>query len=316
MRALYGDRGTEAAYETLSGRAIELIWELLTTDRGTRKRPDLEAIREHQEALRAIEAQLQRCQEQTALIHAGERMPLPAKRVSQQPPSGASQDELLRMVHRQNEDSAESQDQLHLRLDRAETVLRELHRLSTADQILREKRDSLVLELAELVYDESRWELIPDSEPAGAERLQLSLRALLAGEDELPPRPALEEPAAVRDWLTFPEFSWAVEHGSRSTTPRWAEGRSLPREAHRRPWDADAIPIDDSLGRGYRRIWVPGVRETFWPTEGARQRVAALLRRWPEKQGWSRGSEPGRRCLEDLVLPEPFAAQRAERSSK
>lgn len=53
LAAVYGDLSYDAAYELLSGRAIELMWQLLTTDLGEEKRPDVDAYSDRLAELRA-----------------------------------------------------------------------------------------------------------------------------------------------------------------------------------------------------------------------------------------------------------------------
>ncbi|MGH2854416.1 MAG: hypothetical protein ACRDLF_09545 [Solirubrobacteraceae bacterium] len=65
LRALYGDRLTSAMLEVVSGRAAEVGWEILTTDVGLRKRPDVAAYERELILLRRIEDEEQRL-EQTA----------------------------------------------------------------------------------------------------------------------------------------------------------------------------------------------------------------------------------------------------------
>jgi len=311
MRVLYGDWSTAASYETLSGRAAELMWELLTTSRGSRKRPDLGAIRRASSRFRLLEAQIQQCEERVARMQSEGRSEPPAKRVYEEAPADAGADELLRRNHRLAIALAEGQQELRETVETGQRRIEELLGLAAATASLREQRDRLVAELTALVYEERTWELVPDDAPPGADRTDVDLAALLAGEEpeELP---ALEEPEpdAVRDWILPSEMAEVCEIGNRSRLSRWAEGTHLPREPHRRPWEAGAVPIDDSLGRNFRRIWVPGIQDSFWPSETARQRVAELMRHWPIKQGWSRGNSPGPRCLAPLELAEPFASER------
>ena len=70
-----------------------------------------------------------------------------------------------------------------------------------------------------------------------------------------------------------------------------------------RPWEPDAIPVDDSQGPNYRRISVPGINPSFWATDLVRARLAACLATWPQEQAWLDGYRPGPRCLAPLELP-------------
>jgi integrase len=55
LRALYGDRQTPAMLEVVSGRATAIGWEILTTNVGLRKRPDVAAYERELILLRRIE---------------------------------------------------------------------------------------------------------------------------------------------------------------------------------------------------------------------------------------------------------------------
>lgn len=313
LRALYGDRGTEAAYETLSGRAIAVMWEILTTDRGSRRRPDLAEIRSAAERLRALDGHLQRNEEAFAKVQAEGRIPLPAKRVFQVPPPDAELEQLMRMTHDVCVSAAESQDLAHERLDRFEVVTRKLLGLMQTNTIIRGRREKEVARLSRLVYDRDCWEIVADSEPAGAELVEIDLPAVLAGDATITaPRPELEASSAVRDWLTAPELADCCGIDNRSTVSRWIKGSHLPSVPEHRPWEIGAVPVDRSLGRPRCRIWVPGIRESFWPTAGSRELVAEKLRGWPTSQLWTTGAEPKACCHAPLALPEPFASRLAE----
>ena len=67
------------------------------------------------------------------------------------------------------------------------------------------------------------------------------------------------------------------------------------------------MPVDDSLGMNYRRIWVPGVNDAFWRTRVRREALAQILARWPSEQGWTtKDGQPTPRCLEPLVVGVPM----------
>ncbi len=63
LRALYGDRLTTAMLEVVSGRAAEIGWEILTTDVGLRKRPDVAAYERELVLLRRIEDEERRLEQ-------------------------------------------------------------------------------------------------------------------------------------------------------------------------------------------------------------------------------------------------------------
>jgi hypothetical protein len=120
-----------------------------------------------------------------------------------------------------------------------------------------------------------------------------------------------EQLEAERDWLTTREFSLICDRRNRSSVTRWASGVSLPADS-KRPWAADAIPVDKALTGGYWRIWMPGVNESFWKSDLIRRARDELLARWPTEKGWTDpDGQPTVRCLTPLDLPAPFAAEYA-----
>lgn len=270
LRALYSDRGTEAAYELLSGRAIEIAWRLLTTDEGARRRPDVSTYVRIRKELAAVEAEIARRREAMD------------RRYRQQPPSDHRA--LLAYV-------ADSQRQFAQHADYVDR--------------LNERRNQLTVGLEQLRHDQALWLPIPDTEPPGAERIDWDAIDQRLGDT---PASRANAPRPVRDWLTFAEFASVRGIEARSTVPRWAEGQNLSDRPTRRPFEPAAIPLDASLGKHYRRIWVPGVHDAFWPTATIRDRLGQALSRWPDQQGWLVDGKPGPRCTAPLRLPSPFAA--------
>ena len=68
------------------------------------------------------------------------------------------------------------------------------------------------------------------------------------------------------------------------------------------------MPVDDTLGTNYRRIWVPGVNEAFWRTRLRREELANTLSRWPQEQGWTtKDGQPTPRCLTPICVSAPAA---------
>jgi hypothetical protein len=297
LRAIYGNRDTRECYELLSARAISIMWQLLSTERGLRRRQNVSAIRERARDLRAVEAELQRKRDAADRISASPRPTLPEEWASANAPDNGV---LLKSIH-----------DLHRRVDGAEAVIRALMEIAEGTRRLQEHKDALYIEISDLVHDRRLWELVPDTEPCGADQKLLSMEAALGGEGLLPAELRAEEATEVRDWLTLFEFAWACEIRHRSRVARWAAGTCLPTARAKRPWDRDAVPVDSSLGKHYRRVWAPGVRDSFWPSAAARDRVKSLLSRWPEQQGWAKDGEPGPRCLKPLRLPAPFREQYA-----
>ena len=164
-------------------------------------------------------------------------------------------------------------------------------------QLSRQKADTIVkLDLYRL--DQATWLPIPDSEPPGAERVDWD--AIDRGALGRPLMPS-DTQAAVRDWLTFPEFCEVAGLEARSTLTRWVNGEHIPSRRDKRPWEAEQVPVDISLGKNYRRIWVPSVHEPFWRTSLMRDKLAEILGRWPREQGWTtKEGEPTPRCTEPI----------------
>jgi hypothetical protein len=84
---------------------------------------------------------------------------------------------------------------------------------------------------------------------------------------------------------------------STATARRWTTGAGLPHRAGHpgNPWEADAIPVDDSLGVRQRRIVVADIKASALSTE-QQQLLFELTCRWPD--GWSRSD-----AAAPLVLP-------------
>jgi hypothetical protein len=269
LRAIYGDRNTEAKCEVLSGRAIEGIWKLLTTAEGARKKIDTDAYIATWRRCRALE------QERAA--------------------GRARADAIYR-----EPDVAGTAEERHAYQTRAMKVMFE--NLDYADRLGEELRREEA-RLRNLRHDESLWECIPDDAPPRTEHVDIeALEASLGNEPDSSDSEV--ELVAVRDWITPRELADIRGIRNRSTVARWLRDQHLPARPEDRPWEPAAIPVDDSLGRNYRRIWIPGVNASFWRTELIKARLAACLTRWPTEQGWLDGDEPGPRCLAPLKLPD------------
>jgi hypothetical protein len=149
LRAIYGDKKKESAYELLAGRAIEGIWRLLTTDEGARKRLNTAAYAEAWRRCREAERGL-------ASVFAR------ANRISREPDPGGTVEERLAYQTRVTKVLVQSvlcQNQLGEELRREEAHLKDLR------------------------YDEALWERIPDAAPPGTEHVDIKkLEASLARE--------------------------------------------------------------------------------------------------------------------------------------
>jgi len=165
-------------------------------------------------------------------------------------------------------------------------------------------------ELLALWTDKSTWTIVPDSAPAGADRVDFTLEEFMEGRSSRPQLDETATPSGVRDWILPVEQAWIVGV-DRGTIVRQMNGDYLPKRPEQRPWEAGAAPVDWSLGSKYRRIWVGGIKETYWRAAERRRRLAAILAGWPDLQGWQKDGQPSRRSLAPLTLEEPFAAARA-----
>jgi hypothetical protein len=289
LRALYGDRRTPAMLEVVSGRSAEIGWEILTTDAGLRKRPDCQAYEREMIRLRRIEDEERRLEQDAQKLQArnvscGQQALLPA------PP--ADGDRLDRILSRQEEMVASIGELKEITLQ-SSAITHQLIQLS------RQKADTIVkLDLYRL--DQATWLPISDSEPPGAERVDWD--TIDRGALGRPLMPS-ETSAAVRDWLTFPEFCEIAGLEARSTLTRWVNSEHIPTRRDKRPWEPEQVPVDVSLGKNYRRIWVPGVHEAFWRTSLMRDKLAEILGRWPPEQGWTtKEGEPTPRCAEPIQV--------------
>ncbi|MGI9021541.1 MAG: hypothetical protein ACR2G3_12630 [Solirubrobacterales bacterium] len=304
LKAVYGDHNLSAHFELIAGRATEGIWRLISTDDGLRDRPNLALCRELAVGYRALAGHIEHLRRVASERYADPGLKPPPKILRPELPTRASQNEKLDRLLASTDRLLEGQDvafALHAELRAHLTGLLQLH-----DELARaaEKREEIVVEVSSLLYDETRWERIPDEEPPGADVVTEDLRSLLEG------RPAgsgeREPPGAVRGWLLPSELPEIVDV-NRSTAYRWTVGKNLPRDPERRPWEPDAIPIDRSLGPRFARILVDAVKPTFWPTPASRGRLAQALSEWPQIEGWVKAGKPTWRCKAPLTLPQPFA---------
>ncbi len=254
LRALYGDRNTEATRELLAARAVYGIWRLLATDDGARKDIDRERYRECRDLSKALEL------EQRRLNQRFDEVGRAARRNRINP--GVAAIELLEL-QKQIREVAEHKNQCE----------RELH-------VLR--------------YDRKTWIPVPD-DVIHVEPFDLDQDDESQGRTEIVTE-------RVRGWFTPGELAHVA--GCRpSTVSRWLQGQHLPSRPERRPWEADDIPVDASLGVRFRRIPVERIKPSFWATRVMREAREQILSKWPTAQGWrnSDGS-PGPRCLATLKL--------------
>jgi hypothetical protein len=237
--------------------------------------------------LRAVEADLERTyQRSVELVERGTsgETSLPEM------PRASSVHEKLEVLSAQNRALWEQNREL-----REQTVL--AHALGTEMHAGAIKHGKVLVEINSLLYNEEHWISIADSEPAGAQMVDDAFYLEIFRPQLLP---AAVDPERIRDWILPSELQKLVAV-SHNTVPRWLRGVGLPSPA---PWFADAIPVDESLGLGYRRIWVPGIDENFWPSELVRERLEEVLAEWPRVKGWWSKGQPTARCSMPLQLPD------------
>jgi len=289
LRALYGDRLTTTMLEVVSGRAAEIGWEILTTDVGLRKRPDVAAYERELILLRRIEDEERRLEQTTQKLQARHarcgQLALPR--------ADAPESDRLDVILRRQEEMVASISELKEIMLESSSITHHLIQLS------RQKADTII-KLDKYRLDQATWLPVSDSEPPGAERVDWdSIDRGTLGQPLMP----LDATVAVRDWLTFREFCEIADLEARSTLTRWAKGEHIPTRRDKRPWEPGHAPVDASLGVNYRRIWIPGVHEAFWRTRLMREALAEALGRWPREQGWTtKDGEPTWRCSEPLFI--------------
>jgi hypothetical protein len=286
LRALYGDRCAPAMLEVVAGRAAEIGWELLTTDLGMRKRPDLAAYEREMTRLRTIEDDERRLEKNAQKLQAR------YTRCGQRTPRTPKDDRIDEILRRQEEQLAAIDELKEMVLESSRIT----HELVT---VSRRKADTIIK--ADMFrFDQTTWLPIPDSEPPGAEQVDWdAIDKGKLGKALLP----TDTPIAVRDWVTFHEFCLIAGLEARSTLTRWAKGEHIPTRRDKRPWEPQQVPIDTSLGVNYRRIWVPGMHEAFWRTALMRDALTEILTHWPLEQGWTtKDGQPTARCQEPLRI--------------
>lgn len=304
--AVYGDRNTEKAYEVLSGRVIANGWRIVTGRVGQRRRPRVDEIREKASWLRAFESDMTSTAEKLRTIS--------ARAVVNDAPAFPAVD------------PAPATPDLRAKLDAA---LKGLATLSDQNQVLFEQNHELrqligatsglgldiqqaatrhaelLVEVNRLLHDRDTWDYIPDDAPPGSEDLPPNFLEEVFQPQLLVAATGVHQ--RVRDWLLVIEFQ-ALLGLSHSTVARWALGQQMPK---RRPWDEGAVAIDSSLGPRLRRIWIPGIRDEFWPTDLIRDAVDEALADWPRRRGFWQEGQPTWRCFAPLDLPASLSSRYA-----
>ncbi|MGO9319220.1 MAG: hypothetical protein ACLQBY_00180 [Solirubrobacteraceae bacterium] len=290
LRRLYADDNTPAMLEVLSGRAAEVGWEILTTDIGLRKRPNLEAFKRELTRLGEINADENRLQESSRKLQARYSRCRPR---ALSPARGLEQDRIDLMLRYQEELLRSQEDQL-ASIDELKEMFLEGTRITHQLMALSEQKAETITKANKYRYDQTTWQPISDSEPLGAEDVDMdAIETEVLGKALI----AADGLAAVREWLTVLEFCAIAEIATRSTLTRWLRGEHIPSRRDKRPWEPDQVPIDSSLGPNHRRIWIPGVHDAFWRTGGMRTALAKALSHWPLEPGWTtKDGQPTWRC--------------------
>jgi integrase len=296
LRRRYADADTPAMLEVLAGRAAEVGWEVLTTDVGLRKRADLVAFKRELARLGQIKADERRLLERSRKLSARYSRCKPRALLSCRVPG---QDRIDLMLSYQEELLRSHEDQL-VSIDELKEMFLEGTRITHQMMELSEQKAETTAKANRYRYDQKTWQPLSDSEPSGAEDVDLDAietaelgRALIAN----------DEPIAVRDWVTVPEFCQIAGIETRSRATRWIRGEHIPSRRDKRPWEPDEVPIDTSLGPHYRRIWIPGVHDAFWRTDPMRTVLAKTLSCWPIESGWAtKDGQPTWRCKAPLRI--------------
>lgn len=157
LRALYGDLRAPAMLEVLAGRAAEIGWQLLTTDLGLRKRPDLAAYERETTRLRQIE------DDERRLERSAQKLQARYTRCGQRTPRAPKDDRIDEILRRQEEQLA-AIDELKEMVLESSRITHELVALS------RQKADTII-KVDMFRFDQTTWLPVPDSEPPGAEHV-------------------------------------------------------------------------------------------------------------------------------------------------
>jgi hypothetical protein len=268
----YYDRNKARGRARLSAHAARVLWEALTTDRGARRGPDVDAFTKLLDQRSVLEAE-------TALHRED------VEALKRRADGGENSSELVIALITKYGD-----------LQRLENAL---GRIDVNLERLKHPRRYVVL--SDAAPDEDQF---------------LDLRALERDfEAEIAVAP---EPASARRWVGVREFAKDVlgPYGSEASVKRWVQG-DLPYAPGdpRNPWEADAVPV---TGQGHRRrIWIDGIKPTFWATkpEAVRDRLRAMLRT-PGPKGWAAAhlgplSPPEGVVLGAVDLRDPMKVARA-----
>lgn len=269
----YGDLDNPRKREVLAGRAAEVNWELLTTDLGLRRRPDVERFESNLRRLRALEAEIARLREDADRVFAETRA------------KGGT---------------------IHLKLDALLATQEAFHRV----QELNDDRMSVQKLLLELRADPESFAGVPDEE-ATVEEVDLDEveRRILGGVRARAAERIWRPP--VRWFLTVPEFA-EVFGLPYSSAHRWIFKKTpFPAGDPRNPWQPTAVPFDRSRGKRRGRIVVAGINPAILRTQSQRDRLLEALTRPPE--GWRREDWEAPLRLPGEIIVETDATKILER---
>jgi hypothetical protein len=173
---------------------------------------------------------------------------------------------------------------------RGDLAMRTLMQVRSLDEERDEVRDcpsELEREIERLRNDPATQVAVPDhlDHEQRSDQFQEIEREI---DGQAPPTTEPVPPTPVRDpaWLTIPETADVLEV-SYPWVARWANAKSLPFPDGdpRNPWQADAVPIDATLGPRRRRLAVSGINPRYLAPPAQRRRLAEILARFPA--GWS-----------------------------
>ena len=239
----YADLNTVRGRERLSRHGAQIIWEMLTTDRGARKMRNTAAYHEAVRRREILKAELDR---RSAEIAAAVREARAARRV----PAELLLDLLA------NDERNELQDRLA-------AVEHEIHDLLHDPETLIPVPDDI-------------------SDEQLRHELEAVEKAIRHSETENR-QTAQRHPDPIRDWVTIRELAQILDisYPTAARWVR-GEHLPHPAGDPRNPWSPDEVPVDASLGARRRRIWIGGINPALIRSEGQRARLAQLLA-WPPK---------------------------------
>jgi hypothetical protein len=241
------DRNTLRGREILSGIGTHIAWAMLATKKGARRIRDSDSYRACLSRRKVLREELERLQRNcTQLLQdAPRRQDLTVRALME-----------VRALD-------EQRDEVRSQLRGLEHEIERLRHDPAARVAAADDRDDS--ELADR-FDAIEREVDGQSAPEGVHQPSAALRT--------PP------------WLTIPEAAEVVDY-SYPQVARWVNGKSLPFPLGdpRNPWQADRVPVDNTLGPRRRRLAVSGINPRYLASPAQRRRLAQILAHRPP--GWS-----------------------------